>query len=371
MKKTILLAAGILSAALVSAKNPKIVVLEEELLFGSEYASQFHASTIAEASNGDLVVACFGGRKEGADDVATWMVRRKKGESAWGKAFKIMDAVRLDGKNYLGAYNPVLFQLPEYAGREMLLFTKYGRNGSFSSCTGYIQRSSDCGESWSEPEKLGAMRTETVGADKNQPLMVGNRIIAPSEGPNPLMKGQWMEHYEISDDFGRTWRRVDLREHSDIVKHTKQPALLRMKDGSIRSYQRTADGCIATSRSTDGGETWSIQEPLPLKNNNSGIAATQLKDGRYLLAYDDNDTFTPGKTNGPRWPLVLAISKDGLNWKTIGTLAGPTKEGHHEFSYPSMITAKNGDVLIVFTYCGIDNDYRRRGNIKFMRLRIK
>ena len=187
MKKLLAITIGLLFVTVLSARGPKVKVLEEELLFSGKYAPQYHASTIAEMPDGDLLVACFGGSKEGAADVATWMIRKKKGDRFWGEQYKIMDAIRLDKDNYLGAYNPVLFQLPDYAGGETLLFTKYGKNGSFGSCVGYIQRSNDGGYTWTEAEKLGAMADGTVGPDKNQPIMIGNRILAPSEGPNPKL----------------------------------------------------------------------------------------------------------------------------------------------------------------------------------------
>jgi predicted neuraminidase len=49
---------------------------------------------------------------------------------------------------------------------------------------------------------------------------------------------------------------------------------------------RTREGVIATSFSADGGETWSGMEGIDLPNNNSGIEAVTLADGRHLLVYN-------------------------------------------------------------------------------------
>ncbi|MCS2959249.1 exo-alpha-sialidase [Bacteroides salyersiae] len=63
-------------------------------------------------------------------------------------------------------------------------------------------RSKNGGKTWSSPEKLP---DGFLGPVKNKPEYINGRIICPSstEGENG-----WRIHFEISDDRGKTWRKV-------------------------------------------------------------------------------------------------------------------------------------------------------------------
>ena len=83
-----------------------------------------------------------------------------------------------------------------------------------------------------------------------------------------------------------------------------------------------------------------------LPNNNSGIEALTLRDGRHLLLYnhlggEDHDGW------GKRNVIHLAVSHDGRVWKAAAiveeAIAG-------EFSYPAMIQTKDGRIHLTYTW---------------------
>jgi predicted neuraminidase len=123
-----------------------------------------------------------------------------------------------------------------------------------------------------------------------------------------------------------------------------------MGGGHIRLYARSTEdvGRICYSDSFDDGLTWSTVRTTALPNPNSGIDAVRLRDGRLVMVYN-------GTTSG-RTPLNLAVSTDGEHWKNFHDLE--TARG--EYSYPAMIQARNGDLLITYTW--------KRVNIRFVRL---
>ena len=125
----------------------------------------------------------------------------------------------------------------------------------------------------------------------------------------------------------------------------KQPTLVLHNDGRIQSLMRSDYGNILTAFSSDNGITWTTKERTSLKNNNSGICAVALADGRIALVYDDNDSLYDGRKTGPRYPLKLVVSSDGLNWKEVMTIEPDT-------------------------YCGPENNYTSRANIKYIRIRL-
>ncbi|HEX4167947.1 MAG TPA: exo-alpha-sialidase, partial [Bryobacteraceae bacterium] len=68
------------------------------------------------------------------------------------------------------------------------------------------------------------------------------------------------------------------------------------------------------------------------------IDATKLRDGRIVLVYNNSAS--------ARTPLNLAVSRDGEHFTMFSTLE--SRPG--EFSYPSMIQAHNGDLLLTYTW---------------------
>jgi alpha-L-rhamnosidase len=85
-----------------------------------------------------------------------------------------------------------------------------------------------------------------------------------------------------------------------------------------------------------------------MPNNNSGIDAITLKDGRHLLVY--NNVKPPESVKegwGGRSPLNVAISKDGKNWEPLAILENEPKM---EFSYPYVIQTADGLIHITYTW---------------------
>ncbi|MBQ5474336.1 MAG: exo-alpha-sialidase, partial [Lachnospiraceae bacterium] len=109
---------------------------------------------------------------------------------------------------------------------------------------------------------------------------------------------------------------------------------------------RTRNGQLAVTYSKDNGDTWSKVQLSELPNNNSGTDAVTIADGRHVIAYNDSKSL-PGQSGGPRTPLCLAISEDGKHWNKLLTLED---NNIGEYSYPSIIQGRNGNLYIVYTW---------------------
>jgi alpha-L-rhamnosidase len=125
-----------------------------------------------------------------------------------------------------------------------------------------------------------------------------------------------------------------------------QPSLLTLADGSLKALCRTKNGRLAITTSHDGGETWSKVELTDLPNNNSGIDAVTMKDGRHVIVYNPVSV-TPGEEMGARTPLVIAISSDGDHWSDKLTLED---DDLGEYSYPAVIQGQNGNLYCTYTW---------------------
>lgn len=276
---------------------------------------------------------------------------------------KRTDGKRTDGKARKACWNPVLFQMP---GGDLLLFYKIGLK--VSDWTGWLVRSKDGGRTWSKREPLP---TGMLGPIKNKPEYIDGRIICPSSTEGA---GGWRVHFEISDDKGKTWKMVgpldaersvltanrvpgtvqkDDQEGGEAVAGTDakpiyaiQPSLLRHKDGRLQVLCRTRNAQLATAWSSDNGDTWSKVSLLDVPNNNSGTDAVTLKDGRHVLIYNNFATL-PGTPKGPRTPLGIAVSDDGVNWRHVLTLEDSPIS---QYSYPSIIQGTDGKLHAVYTW---------------------
>jgi predicted neuraminidase len=96
--------------------------------------------------------------------------------------------------------------------------------------------------------------------------------------------------------------------------------------------------------------TWSKTHFLNLPNNNSGLDAVALKDGRVVMIFND--------TPRGRSPLNLAVSTDGEHFRVFATL----EQGEGEYSYPAIIQAPSGDLEMTYTW--------HRQTIKHVHLRL-
>lgn len=325
--------------------------LTDEFICNTPPFPESHAATIVETKEG-LVAAWFGGTKEKNPDCCIWISRKTK--NGWSQPQKVADGV-LNGTKY-ACWNPVLTLTPS---GELQLYYKIGIN--VAGWSGHVIRSHDCGKTWSTSQPLP---DGFLGPIKNKPVWTGKRMVCPSstEGENG-----WQVHFEISDDEGRTWKKVGPIAADEIMENDKvkrsndkhstiqaiQPTILMHPDGKLQALCRTQNnGLVATTWSYDQGESWTPLTFIDLPNNNSGIDGVTLKDGRFLLVYNHYRYIKGKKKN--RTPINVAISNDGIHWQ-----AGVILEDSpiNQYSYPSVIQGKDGKVHIVYTW--------RRQRIKY------
>lgn len=342
--KKVLFALTVINLAFInlSAQSPpfKSGIVEDEFIYDAAPFPQCHAATIAETPKG-LVSAFFGGTEERNPDVEIYLCRKEGAK--WTKPVSVANGIQNDTLRY-PTWNPVLYQVP---GGDLLLFYKIGP--SPSTWKGWMKTSKDNGITWSEAK---ALPEGFIGPVKNKPVLVGNqKLIAPSSKED----NGWQVHFEISNDFGKTWKMVGPINDGKTISAI-QPSILVYKDGKLQILARSENRAILESWSLDKGETWAPLVKTSLPNNNSGIDAVTLKDGRQLVVY--NHILGPRDDGGGvRSPLNVSYSNDGNTWLAAVVLEdSPIKE----YSYPSIIQSADGMVHIVYTW--------RRQKIKYVKV---
>jgi predicted neuraminidase len=105
---------------------------------------------------------------------------------------------------------------------------------------------------------------------------------------------------------------------------------------------------VVTTWSRDNGRTWNPLEATKVPNPNSGTDAVTLNDGRQLLVYNHSAPPPERPTKGVRYPLDVAVSRDGLEWKHVVVLDDEPKNAG--YAYPAVIQASDGLVHITYTW---------------------
>jgi len=303
-----------------AGKQPGL--LKSQFIFEKAPFPQCHASTIAE-SKGALVAAWFGGTRERHPDVGIWVARNDG--KGWSEPVEVANGVQ-DAKTRYPCWNPVLFQ-PKDA--PLLLFYMVGP--SPSRWWGMVMTSEDGGKTWSKPRRqpegfLGPVRNPPI------PLADGSLLC-----PTSTEDQGWRVHFERTDARALKWERTEpVNDGKDFA--AIQPAILVHAGGKLQALCRTRQKKIAATWSEDGGKTWGKLSATALPNPNSGIAATNLADGRFLLVYNH--------TPKGRTPLNVAVSHDGKTWQAALVL----EDQPGEYSYPAVLQASNGRVHITYTW---------------------
>ena len=191
----------------------KIKVLNSEFIYTEAPFLQCHASTIIETEEG-LLAAWFGGTHEKNPDVCIYTSSKING--TWSTPVMIADGIINESLRY-PCWNPVLYHLPDGS---IILFYKVGPNAQ--EWWGLFKTSNDQGKTWSEAKHLP---TGFLGPIKNKPVLTkSQRLICPSSTENPNTD-QWKAHFEVSDDYGKTWKKIELMDNEErfnIIQPSQQ-----------------------------------------------------------------------------------------------------------------------------------------------------
>lgn len=349
---------------------------------------QNHAANLAFLPDGTLTCVWFGGTMEGMGDISIYMSRLAPGAEQWSAPEKMSDDPAKSEQN------PLIFEAPD--GKIWLLYTSQtsgNQDGSVVKC----RISEDGGKSF------GAVRMlcDQPGTFVRQPIVVNGRgdWLLPVFRCVQLPGQRWSGDADtaavlISGDGGETWQ---MHAVPDSLGAVHMNILPLEGDEMVAFYRNRFAEDVLTSRSTDGGETWSAPKPTNLPNNNSSIQAVTLKDGRIAMVYNHcNGLMSQARRLSlydeiegeepevaavpnsrrkavwgvPRAPLSLALSQKGgaklerfvdLDTGDGYCLSNNSKDSlNREFSYPSIVEGPDGSLHIAYTY------YRRA--IKYVRL---
>ncbi len=260
-----------------------------------------------------LIYSRFTGKSDDDDDRAELASRYS---SDGGKHWSSDDVIVARPED---AINLMSVTLTRISKREIGLF--YLRKRSVSDCRPVLRRSTDEGKTWSEP-------AEIISDEVGYYVLNNNRVIRTKKGrwivPVALHKGADGKFISrgkamcyLSDD-GKNWHRSrTVLEFGKNSTGLQEPGVIECKDGSIMMWCRTNSGVQVTSRSTDGGETWTPVEPSNIRSPLAPASIKQIPGKKtWVMVWNDNYDPKAGWSAGNRTPLTVAVSQDeGKTWE--------------------------------------------------------
>jgi predicted neuraminidase len=216
------------------------------------------------------------------------------------------------------------------AGKETFLFFSAVR----PEISIYFRRSSDSGQTWSEPVHLG--EAEHTTRSNGICLATGELLVPLHE------RGTKAGGVLKSKDGGKTWTRFGKVANPE--GQGGEPSIAEVKSGKVHMMLRTKDGELWRSISSDKGETWSAPEKTGLTATASASHLLCARDGTLVL------TRNPSRER-VRFPLVICTSRDeGRTWTEPVALADrPTDEPGWAICYPTLVELPDSTLRAVWT----------------------
>jgi len=192
---------------------------------------------------------------------------------------------------------------------------------------------------------------------KNKAVVLeGGRIIVPL-----YSDGFSFSLMAITDDDGVTWQFSEPLVGPGNI----QPSIAIKKDGTLVAYMRDngpPPQRLHVSSSTDRGLTWSMVKDSQLPNPGSGADLVTLKNGHWVLAYND--------TEDGRHSLAISISTDeGKTWSYKRHLELDKRERSKatRSHYPSIIQGRDGSLHVSYSFHHNDRGGKEHKTIKYAR----
>jgi predicted neuraminidase len=316
-------------------------------------APSVHAGSAILLNDGNLRAFWFAGSREGATDVVIQTAVFDTKSSSWGNPEVVID--RVAAEKGLARYikklgNPLPVRSSQ--GKLQLYFVTVSVGGWAGSSISWME-SSDEGTTWSRPQRLIT----------SPALNLSTLIKAPGFNFADGTLGLPVYH-EWMGKFGELIRidgdRVIDKRRMSAGRALLQPIVFIDTPEKAVAYFRQARSAgpprIASALTENAGQSWDSGPDLDLANPNAAIAGLHLSNGDRLIALNDLES--------ARHRLVLAIAPAGTsNWNVIAELESDQtliNGSHREFSYPSLLLGKNGEVHLIYTY-----DRKKMKHIQF------
>lgn len=218
----------------------------------------------------------------------------------------------------------------------------------------YMVKSTDNGNTWSEPKEIFIPRQYTPGKQHNGirlrdgtyamgiswDLWAEKGMAARTEGEMYLASGLLLstdgENWTL---HGNVYAQAEDKVRPGFTNGLCEPSVVQLADGEILMILRSGGPHHYEARSRDGGHTWTSPVPSSLTGSNTPTALwrNERKPDEIVAVWNSNPL--------NRWPLVAAVSNNGgRSWTAPRILANPGRQ----VSYPGLTQLSDGVFVAVW-----------------------
>ncbi len=294
-----------------------------------------HASTITQLPGGNLILAWFGGTREGSSDVKIYASRTDENGN-WSLPHVLLDRFALQSQT--GRYirklgNPLLFY---YNGRLHFFVVSVSFGGWSGSSLNHAW-STDEGKTWTKFKRMQISPLFNISSlVRCPPVALADGCLGLPIYHELFYKyGEWLVLNEAGSIIDKARIHFDTRALQPTVAVINQnEAIALLRNG------HQGGGYVKSVKTTDAGYRWTQMPDAPILNPDSCIALLKLADGTLLLAGNPIE----GRSILCLWKTHVV---DQNEWVLAAELEN---EPGQEFSYPTLIQDQAGRVHIVYTW---------------------
>ena len=285
----------------------------EEPIYQARFVSDglarlVHAATAVQRSDGAIQAFWFGGTREGHADVRIFTAVFDPDMQRWTEETPLLtrqETARAERRHVRKLGNPVATVDPQ--GRILLFYVSVSFGGWSGSSINLVV-SEDNGQTWSKPRQL------ITSPFLNVSTLVKGPVVHHADGTMGLpvyheFLGKFSEYLHL-DGQGRVLGKSRVSHGRFAI----QPVVFPLDQHDAVALMRNTDSDRPrrawTSRTKDGGQTWSAPERTKIMNGNSALGGT-LGDVTILLT-------AANVTKYNRSSLALLRSTDqGRGWAVV------------------------------------------------------
>lgn len=318
----------------------------------SDSVACYRIPALVTAPNGDLVAA-IDERVPSCDDlrgnpnINIVLRRSRDGGMTWTDIETVVDLP--PGES---ASDPSMI-VDEVTGEIFLFYNYMNLEEAPDIYRLYVTKSTDGGQTWSEPEEITSQITKPEWRDDFK-FITSGRGIQTSSGTllHTLVNLDEGLHLFGSRDHGRSWFMIDTP-----IEPADESKVVELADSTwmINSRVNSEEGMRYVHTSADQGKTWETRrapELIDPGSNASIIRYTSAAEG-----YDQNRLlFANAKSAKRRENLTVRLSYDeGQTWTEGKTIyPGPS-------AYSTLTVLENGDIGVFFE----KDDYTENVFVRF------
>lgn len=331
-----------------SSKDGGLSSFTDEPLFQTRVVSNgktrsIHSAAVVEISGGRLLACWYGGSRERGRNVSIYSSIFNPQKGIWDPE-KIVITGK-DTQKDLGRYiktlgNPAIIK--DENSRLCLFYVSisfWGWSGSAINLT----TSSDEGKTWTPARRL---------------------ITSPCFNLSTLVKGPPFlfedgtiglpVYHELIGKFGEL---LCLDREGNVIRKIRiswgrnsiQPVIIPFtQDNGIcfMRYCGTSLPRVLSTRTTDGGATWTSPVKTDVPNPDAAVASIRMADSSLLLIHNNSEdrrcdiTLSYSADNGKTWRAIHEFESDDID----------CDDHSSGFSYPCIIRAQNGNFHLFYSW---------------------